>query len=566
MAGLEDRGLVADGFLLELDSGRDRMKHGRRDQELIREAMTGLSGPAANARAWDLALHFRTTVSTIYRISREARPARKLRSDKDIPRHGLPAEVLLRADGLIFNQRYTPERALEILEGNGLIEPGAAGAATLRRDLCRRSGFSGQDLALLHQGKERICRPYRLRHNSYAADYPNQVCSIDFTVAEQFYVDDQDELRYLSPLSHRRNSWNPRGRQLWIYQYTDCFSRCVFSRAYPGMDTTYILDFLFHCFAKKDELLGLDFPFYGCPEILQADGDSRLKSRLAERTIQLLGFTLRLIKCNPNANGMVERLHRTFHQVQNATRLRKFSLEDFNLLLLDEDLRYNWRKHSATGEKPFARFMTGTAGRTIRVLDDRALYDALLYDELYVFIHPDLHYCVDGKHYELPDLPPFNDLCRKHVTLRWNRRTATRVSVLWNGREFEAPVLERRFYPLVSEHPHLPRKNLGERWAEAAAGVDNSDLKLWGFHLDQHRSVPVLFRPEEEAVEIAAPAERVIPLTEAVAEVRRRIVGELGFLSPGQGEYLQAKFAAGATRALIEEAVAELTAEQEALA
>jgi len=526
------------------------MKVGARHQRLIREAMSGLSGQAARAVADDLALRFGVSRATVYRLSADVRPGRKLRSDREKPRHGVSEAALETADGLIFNMQYTAERAVEILEANGLVEPGQISGATLRREIARRSGLGCRALKKMTPKKIKPLRSYQNTHRRMEADYPNQVVAVDFTVAGQFYVDAEQNLGYLSPLVHRKNRENMKGSRLWIYCAIDLYSRARFTMAYPGMTSTYWLDFLYNWVSWKS-----DFPFYGLPEHIRADGDARIKEKTSQRVLDALGVQLQIGVANPNFNGMVERQFYSLKDVQNATRLHKLMLDGFNLMLRAEDFRYNTRKHTTTGEVPFQRFMRMV--EKVRVIPDRELFDTLMFDELYLRVDPYLCYRVRGETYQLPDVPPFNEMARKKVVMRWGRRSADRIVVLWKGREYDAPVMPQVIVPAVGDHPHVPKKNLQEKYMETAMEQDLSGLDTWNYLLERNAKVGVLWKPGETPVEIRH-EEPLKNMTEAIEKVRQAVAGPFGALTPAQGLFLRETFKDGATASMIEEAITAL--------
>jgi hypothetical protein len=534
-------------------------KLGKRSKKLILEAMAGLIGAAAKARAQELSNEFKVSASVIYRITKDVRPSRAKRSDSGISRHGVSEEALSIADALMFDQNYTAERAVEILEANNLIGPNQMSAGTYRREVVKRTGGTGcKQLKRLAPSKIKPVRPFQNTHRRMEADYPGQVFAVDFTMAQQYYVNDAEGIMYQSPLAHRKNAPNPKGRQLWIYAITDLFSRARFSKAYPGMDTTFFLDFMYQTMIAKD-----DFPFYGVCEYLRSDGDARILSKLSQRVLDYLGMKLQVGTANPNFNGMIERAFNSMKDVQNATRTNKLGLFDFNRMLRAEDLRYNWKEHTTTREVPFARFMEN-AGK-VRVLPEKEMYDALMFDELYLRIDSYLCYRIRGEVYQLPDHPPFNDMSKKHVTMKWNRRDADKAVIVWQGEEHETPILPQVIVPAAGDHPHVPKKNKVECFMEKAVSTDVSDLDTWEYLEKKYANVNVLFRPKEETVELPDRKVKTISRLDAMNRVRLAVVGEYGKLTPTQNEFLKSHIPdTGITEKQINKLIETIPAEQTA--
>ena len=510
-------------------------KLGKRSKELIKEAMAGLSGAAAKARALELSNEFGVSKSAIYRASKDVRPSRAKRADAGAARHGVSEEALSVADALMFDQNYTAERAVEILEANDLIKPGQMSAGTYRREVMKRTGGTGcKQLKRLAPSKIKPVRPFQNTHRRMEAEYPGQVFAVDFTMAQQYYVNEYDGVMYQSPLAHRKNAQNPKGRQLWIYGIVDLFSRARFTRAYPGMDTTFFLDFIYKAFTAKE-----DFPFYGVCEYLRSDGDARILSKLSQRVLDHLKIQLQVGTANPNFNGMIERAFNTIKDVQNATRIEKLGLHDFNRMLHAEDRRYNWTKHTTTRQKPFDRFMK--YAEKVRVLPEKELYDALMFDELYVHIDSYLCYRIRGEVYQLPDRPPFNDMSKKSVTMKWNRRDADKAVISWQGEEYETPILPQVIVPAAGDHPYMPKKNKVERFMEKAVTTDVSGLDTWEYLEKKFSNVNVLFKPEEEKIKLPDKKQKTISRLDAIHRVRLAIVGEYGKLSTTQNEFLKSQ-------------------------
>lgn len=103
----------------------------------IREAMYGLRGPSAKRMAEGLAEHFGISVSRVYDITRDLRPRRKPRSDKD----GRAADLLghaglRRAAELVALEHADAVSALEQARREGFDIPVSLG--TFRRYLRER--------------------------------------------------------------------------------------------------------------------------------------------------------------------------------------------------------------------------------------------------------------------------------------------------------------------------------------------------------------------------------------------------------------------------------------------
>jgi hypothetical protein len=542
-------------------------KLGDRSIAQIREGARGLTGATRTAYVREMADHFQVTVSTVNRILRQDGPARARRSDAGQSRHGITDEIIEEALALYWHDHHPLKDCVAIMKRDGKIPLDRFCAATLLRELKKRTGGGAKNFRKLSEAKNGVVRPHRTIHFRYRAPYSNHTWQWDATRAGQFYIKHGGGLGYQSPDEVRKNKplVNPKGRECWILGVKDDFSGMVFYRAYPFMNSMSFNDFMFIAMKNKESWPWF-FPLHGRPEHFRTDGDGRVLCAPSQRWMQGIGIEHETAKKNPNWNGKIERSFLSSQGIQNATRLQKFNLDWLNLLLLDYCMGYNWNPQRAVDDEiPAERYMSSV--QTIYAISsDRELWNSMFWDEYDLLIHGDLGFHIKGTHYQLPDVAPFNEMANLHATVRWNRFELDKVTVLWKGSAFEAPLIPWREFS-TAEHYHWPKINAVEALCDRVAAIDTATAvkpaSRWGNHLADNANVVGFWKPRTEPVIVAAPAPSVISISDALEMARIKLVGEYGLLTPALANEFKSRLSEphhGATRAEVEKVLDEMAA------
>ncbi len=166
----------------------------------------------------------------------------------------------------------------------------------------------------------------------------------------------------------------------------------------------------------------------GLPRKLYIDNGPAFRSKHLEYTVSSLGVALIHSKpYKPQGRGKIERFFRTVRQ-QFLTGFRGKTLFDLNMSfdLWLNDI-YHQRKHSATGETPFARF---TAHMECIRCAPKDLADYFRKAETRK-VAKDRTITLNGKLYEAPVA-----LIGKRVTVLYHKKDQSKVEVKWENKSY----------------------------------------------------------------------------------------------------------------------------------
>ena len=439
---------------------------GEEAKRIIQEEMAGLSGSAARAKAKMLAEQFKCDITRIYYYSRDVRKRRE-RKDKGKPR-SVNEDSLRTMFYFTVNADFSGNHVTEIAEANGIahISP-----STYNRIL-RQRRISRRDL-------KRNLRPFR----RWEARKPNEIHQIDTTVAQQFYLDDDGSIGY-EPVS-RRNKNKPGNKKprLVLFQLVDDYSRVKWATFMLGNHTIAWMNALYEAWrTKRNASL---FPFCGIPDAIYSDNDSVIKSAKFRKAMEILGVEIKTHEVdNPQAKGKVESGFRLLQEFEKITKLRKFqSLEEANYYLMDFLLKYNNRKHSTTGEVPFARWLEIEPER-LRDVPDEQLFRLLHMDHTTRLIYPDLHLELNGKHFQLPRRKPFINYIGERVQVFWYPYDDHKIYVVLDNKDYEVE------YAAPDVHAAGEYRKVEEpEWLKLRRKIEEMDtpeVQIAGFYKDKY--------------------------------------------------------------------------------
>gem|GEM_PF-6233501 len=460
--------------------------------------------------------------ATVYRTLAGQHGRRERRGPE---REEAPARALAVALALKAQLGLSTPHAADILEANGF--EGRPSASTINRALRREVHLGARKLEKMTLPTGEVKAPDCIR---LQAKVSNQVWQLDFTVAAQYYLDAGGAFEEYSPLTHGGNKAEKDRVKLWLYAVVDDHSGARFAWFYPGLSSTYAVDFLVRAMARKGPELLSDQP--GAPQWLRVPGiapppgedlrewlrperlplcgvpekiyTDNAQIRKSERTLFKQALTHRLgveiehhLPGHSWAKGKSEVSFHILAEFQKVTRAGRFgSLYEANRAMCDHLLKIN-ALHGRS-----AAWLSGI-GR-LRLLDRPDLVRRLFLKSINVYIDNQVSFSHDGRRVYLPREERFRRLVdeRVDVIIPANYEDGDEVAVVVDGREeWIAPAA-----PIVvdtgKEYHGLPKLDQ-QRLVEQALAVDLSDLKLTGIYHElpryrQEHAVPVgeSYRPE----------------------------------------------------------------------
>lgn len=375
----------------------------------IRETLSGLSGARAKAEAERLAKHFGVSVSRVYEVTRDLRPARKRRADCGKRRADLLEHDGLRfAAELVVVNHLDPDLAFLTAQGRGFDIP--VSLATFVRYL-RERGLSRDER---RNGR----RPYR----AWEADAPGQLYQLDMSGVKERWLDIRTRrILKVSELEVSKNhpNKNPNRVPLWKFALIDDYSRFKFVRFYAidHPNQNYVADFLLAAFRVM-----------GVPLTLYSDNDGVIKGARMQNVASILnrafaesgGFKLLQHGAgNAQATGKIERTHQIFEKFERliGVRYEKPGLDELNDFCANVCDYLNWKQHRSTGEKPAIRF--NSTRRVLRVPPPAVLNAAFVADQYNPLLTDSLTISIKGSIHQVPQERPFTDWIGRQVQIIW---------------------------------------------------------------------------------------------------------------------------------------------------
>lgn len=261
-----------------------------------------------------------------------------------IPEHIIEQAILLRKE--------VPSRSvsqiIQILEWEGLVEPGQIKRSTLQDKLTER-GYSSRQMRLYTQTGT-AARRFQRRHR-------NQLWQSDIKYGPYLPI-------------------GPNGakKQVYLVAIIDDATRyIVHSAFYPTLDSRIVEDAFRQAVQK-----------YGAPEGVYFDNGKQYRTKWMARTCSKLGIRLHYAKpYSAESKGKVERFNRTVDSFLGEVALEKpDSLERLNELFqvwLSEC--YQNKPHSALGKNISPETAYRSDRKALRFIDPNVLADAFLHCE-----------------------------------------------------------------------------------------------------------------------------------------------------------------------------------------
>lgn len=393
----------------------------------IRAAMQGLKGARARAVAQGLAARYGCSVSRVYDVTKELRPARKPRADRGSRRADLLGDAgLNRFARLVVEHKLDPDLAIEQarLEGHEIT----VSLDTARRYL-RERGLS-------RRARRTNVRPFR----RWEASAPGELFQFDISGVKERWVDHKTRRILHVPVtevSKNHPNRNPDRVPLWKFTLVDDYSRMKYVRfvACDKPTSNDVLDFLLEAFRHL-----------GVPLTLYSDNDAVIVSRRMKRAAAILdrafaesgGFKLaQHLPGNAQASGKVENAHQAVEKFEKLIALKAETptldeLHRFTVWLCD---RLNWREHRTTGEKPALRWQSKRT--VVRVPPPQLLDAAFKADEFKRKVSGDLTVSFNNERLQLPRKAPFVNWMNQTLTFIMPPDSDFFVVVGLDGFEYE---------------------------------------------------------------------------------------------------------------------------------
>jgi hypothetical protein len=404
-------------------------KLGEQSQRDIRDAMTGLSGPAASAEAERLAVAHNTTKATIYNLTKDLRPGRKERADKGNRKAELLQDAALKfAATWVATKHVSPEEALETAKLNG-FEINVS-LSTFRRYLNQHQ--------LNAASLKRDLRPYR----DWEAEAPRDLFQFDMSALKERWLDvTTRRILYVKEADgHHRNHPNTKESRVpvWRFALRDDHSRLAYIRYYAlrKPTSTEVVDFLLNAFREL-----------GVPKQLYTDNDAVIVGKRLQRAAKILnealagsgGFEcITHLPYNARATGKIEAFHRVAEAFEKliGVKINTPDLANLNRMADNYCRAYNRKPHRTTGEQPALRFRSTT--EALRMPPPATLDAALKADEFQRQLKGNLTVSFNNQRIQLPRTAPFNSWIGQTLTFVWYGDDAPSFVVIGlDGKDYE---------------------------------------------------------------------------------------------------------------------------------
>ena len=441
----------------------------------IKNQMAGRIGKDAKRMAVLLAEEFGCDLGRIYHHSKDVRPKRKQRADSGSMKAMTP-ETFEQLAWYTVNTDHNARYLTEVAAANGLE---VVSQSTFNRHLKRNQ--------LDRRRLKKDMKPYM----SWEANFPNHVHQIDSTVSQQFYIDDDQSIKFEPTLTHNKNKPGNRKPRLTLISLKDDFSRVIYARFTTSNTAFAWMNFLHQAWKEKEDKAG--FPFFGLPRIIYTDNDVVTKSRRWINAMKLLDVIVISHEVgNSRAKGKVENSMRVLQEFEKATKIKKWrNLDEANAALEDYLYWINNRRHSVTQEIPFQRWMRIPKQRLNAVPSDD-LFQTLHMDVIQRQIRRDMTISIKGVPWQLP----FSETYYKHMgeTVEvWSFPGAMdKIYLVLDGKEYEVTYRAKGMRGVGKYNP-LPETRANQLKREIEEKPEPG-LKLTNIFKNRHRK---LYMPQE---------------------------------------------------------------------
>jgi hypothetical protein len=486
-------------------------KIGKKTSSLIREEMSGLSGTAAKIKAEEIARKHKVSVKRIYAITSDLR-YRKPRADKGFSRIDASLNDEQRAFLVKLSQEdILAEKIIEIGEESALLPKGLIKESMLTLWL-RQNNVSRKEL--------QTDNAYRPR---FEAKYANQIWQVDYTTAQQFYIDDDGLVKKENAWSVNKNRKGNQKIRMHLFAAFDQYSRLCYYEFMRGCSTPYWLEFLFNAMTRKWD----NYPFFGIPKIVATDNDSVVKSKLFTDAMHKLGIATWQHKPGASySKGVVESGFRKIQAREAISKVKPMqTLEEWNQFAYDVMLKFGNEKHSAHKETPINAWLNSIRENPahLRQAPTEELYDTLLYDEFTRLVANDLTISFNGIVFQLPRMSPFHEMINHKITFFIHRSKPDCIRIFWQDKYHDVAYEPRAAYA-PGQTPEIQwEETKRSRLIAQAEAYQLPELKTHGKFVDKYKDVKYLTNlgAEFDASKIDGRLARTLDVETAIDMLRR---------------------------------------------
>lgn len=455
-------------------------KIGKKLAALIRGEMIGLSGQAAKVKAAEFAGKHKVSVKRIYAITQDMR-YRKPRADKGFSRIDTSLSPEQQAFLIkLSKEDILAEKIIEIGEESAILPKGLIKESMLTLWL-RQNRMSRKEL--------RMDNAYRPR---FEAKYANQIWQVDYTTAQQFYIDDDGLVKKENAWSINKNRKGNQKIRMHLFAAFDQFSRLCYYEFMAGNSTPYWLEFLFNAMTKKWD----NYPFFGVPKIIATDNDSVVKSKLFQDAMHKLDIAVWTHKPGASySKGVVESGFRKIQAREAISKVKPMqTLKEWNEFAYDVMLKFGNEKHSAHNETPINSWLNSIAKNPehLRQAPREELYDTLLYDEFTRLVANDLTISFNGITFQLPRETPYFDMINHKITFFVHRSNPQAIRIMWEDKAYDVAYAPRETYAPGQQPEFEVTETKRSRMLAMAEQYQLPEIKTHGKFINKYKDVKYL--------------------------------------------------------------------------
>jgi len=441
------------------------MRIGKELRELILFSLAGKRGDEAKNIIDDLHKQVGLSVGYIYKISDVVRAnGRAIRKDAGLARLRITPEQYDAVHAFTANYDIKADRAIELAELNGMIEPGVL--KPWRYNEWLRA-----------VGHERLRYKTDVRPSRTIERFaPNIMHQFDTTKLEELHYDRETEILSWDPRANRKNSRGEKPDPIWLYSLVDDFSRVKFAYLYRSENQYNHLDFFLRAWSQKDKTS--EFPFYGIPSQLYMDkGPVNYSTKVLNALHRLNIF---LVPTTPSTSepfgsrkhGKVENVFKTYGEWLKEFQIHPLLWDEAQEFLYQLLLKLNGSKiHSITHARPFERWLSI---KMPRHMPDADLYHLLKFDRATRVVDKYLTISIDSHLYKLPEKRPYVDWVNRKIEVYWEPGHYEKIFAVYRTTE-----IELRECAADVIHIHNAEQTSIDQARAQAATADHSNLKLY---------------------------------------------------------------------------------------
>jgi len=378
----------------------------------------------------------------LYRIAAEYgfESGRKKRADSGVLKTGLTDQQIELIASLLYEtgrENKGPimpvERAIQIAEMNGYLEPGQVTPSTMNRILRERQ-----------MSKKHMKEP--TPHTPMKSLHPNHVHVFDVSVCIQYYMKDgklgiMDERDFYK---NKPENFAKIKKRLLRYLLVDHFSGAFIFKYYntTGETQENLWDFLKWAWAGNHHE---KIPFRGVPFILLMDTGSANKSHAIVNFLERLGVTIpKGLPYNPRRQGACETTHTIVEEwFESGLRIQQgTSEEQINIWALDMAAWHQaFKLHTRHGMPRTQLWLTITKEQFRELPDEETLQEVYVDKEEPRLVSGEYTISFKGNDYNVRHVPGIMKNAKVRIIQKLYKKPL--IDVEWQGILYEAAPVEK---------------------------------------------------------------------------------------------------------------------------